>query len=48
MNSIIEVNNLEKKYGDVNAVNGVSFNVEQGDVFGILGRTAPEKQPLSR
>ncbi len=37
MNSIIEVNNLEKKYGDVNAVNGVSFSVEKGEVFGILG-----------
>ncbi len=37
MNSIIEVNNLEKKYGDINAVNGVSFSVEQGEVFGILG-----------
>ena len=36
-NTIIEVNNLEKKYGDVNAVNGVSFSVEQGEVFGILG-----------
>ena len=36
-NTIIEVNNLEKKYGDVNAVNGVSFRVEQGEVFGILG-----------
>ncbi len=37
MNSIIEVNNLEKKYGDINAVNGVSFCVEKGEVFGILG-----------
>jgi ABC-2 type transport system ATP-binding protein len=37
VNSIIEVNNLEKKYGDVNAVNGVSFSVEKGEVFGILG-----------
>ena len=37
MNSIIEVSNLEKKYGDINAVNGVSFSVEQGEVFGILG-----------
>ena len=35
--NIIEVNNLEKKYGEVNAVNGVSFNVEKGEVFGILG-----------
>jgi ABC-2 type transport system ATP-binding protein len=37
MTKIIEVINLEKKYGDVNAVNGVSFTVEQGEVFGILG-----------
>ena len=37
MNNIIEVNNLEKKYGDVNAVNGISFSVEKGEVFGILG-----------
>jgi ABC-2 type transport system ATP-binding protein len=37
VNSIIEVSNLEKKYGDINAVNGVSFSVEQGEVFGILG-----------
>jgi len=36
-NTIIEVNNLEKKYGDVKAVDGVSFGVAQGDVFGILG-----------
>ena len=35
--NIIEVNNLEKKYGAVNAVNGVSFNVEKGEIFGILG-----------
>jgi len=37
MSNIIEVNNLEKKYGDVNAVDGVSFGVENGEVFGILG-----------
>jgi ABC-2 type transport system ATP-binding protein len=36
-NTIIEVNNLEKKYGDVKAVDGVSFGVAQGEVFGILG-----------
>jgi ABC-2 type transport system ATP-binding protein len=37
MDSIIEVNNLIKKYGDITAVNGVSFSVERGEVFGILG-----------
>lgn len=37
MNSIIEVENLTKRYGDITAVNGVSFSVEKGEVFGILG-----------
>jgi ABC-2 type transport system ATP-binding protein len=35
--AIIEVNNLVKRYGDHTAVNGVSFAVEQGEIFGILG-----------
>jgi ABC-2 type transport system ATP-binding protein len=37
MTKIIEVIDLEKKYGDVQAVNRISFGVEQGEVFGILG-----------
>lgn len=35
--TIIEVNNLIKRYGDQVAVDGVSFTVEQGEIFGILG-----------
>ncbi|MFO0862222.1 MAG: ABC transporter ATP-binding protein [Candidatus Saccharibacteria bacterium] len=34
---IIEVKNLKKEYGKVKAVRGVSFAVEEGEVFGILG-----------
>ena len=37
MQNIIQVDNLTKKYGSITAVNGVSFCVEQGEVFGILG-----------
>ena len=37
MENVIEVTNLTKKYGNVTAVNGVSFTVEKGEVFGILG-----------
>jgi ABC-2 type transport system ATP-binding protein len=33
----ISVEGLTKRYGDHVAVNGVSFEVEQGEVFGILG-----------
>jgi ABC-2 type transport system ATP-binding protein len=34
---IIEVSELVKKYGDRLAVNGVSFQVQDGEIFGLLG-----------
>ena len=34
---VIEVNDLYKNYGAVEAVRGVSFAVEEGEVFGLLG-----------
>ena len=33
----IEVTNLHKAYGPVEAVRGLSFEVERGEVFGLLG-----------
>ena len=33
----IEVTDLRKSYGPVEAVRGLSFNVERGEVFGLLG-----------
>jgi len=35
--NVIEVSNLTKRYGDRVAVDGVSFRVEQGEIFAILG-----------
>ena len=35
--TIIEVENLTKRYGDVQALRGVSFAVQEGEVFGLLG-----------
>jgi len=37
MSKTIVVDELRKRYGDVNAVDGVSFEVEEGEFFGILG-----------
>ncbi len=34
---ILEVKNLEKIYDGKKVVNGISFNVERGEIFGILG-----------
>jgi ABC-2 type transport system ATP-binding protein len=36
-NPILQVENLVKRYGDLEAVRGVSFSVEEGEVFGLLG-----------
>jgi ABC-2 type transport system ATP-binding protein len=35
--SIVEVENLVKRYGAVEALRGVSFQVHEGEVFGLLG-----------
>ena len=37
MTAIIEVQGLVKRYGAATAVNGVSFSVEQGEIFGVVG-----------
>ncbi|MEV4005221.1 ABC transporter ATP-binding protein [Actinomadura sp. NPDC049753] len=37
MAQTIEVSGLRKRYGDVRAVDGVTFAVEEGEFFGILG-----------
>jgi len=37
MTHILEADNLVKNYGDHVAVAGVSFDVEEGEVFGLLG-----------
>ena len=37
MKNIIEVKNLVKQYGNFIAVNGISFSVKEGEIFGILG-----------
>ena len=34
---IIEVKNLQKRYGSYTAVSDVSFHVNQGEIFGIVG-----------
>ena len=37
MPPIIEVERLSKRYGDVVAVDEVSFSVDEGEIFGIIG-----------
>jgi ABC-2 type transport system ATP-binding protein len=37
MPPILAVKNLVKKYGDFTAVNGISFDIQEGEIFSLLG-----------
>ncbi len=37
MNNILEIRNLKKYYGDVKAVDDISFDVKEGSLFAFLG-----------
>ena len=37
MTAILQVQNLVKKYGDFTAVNGISFDIKEGEIFSLLG-----------
>ena len=47
MNSI-EVKNLKKNYGPVEAVQGVSFDVRKGEIFGLIGPDGAGKTTIIR
>lgn len=43
MDNVIEVKNLVKRYSNFNAVDGISFEVKRGEVFGLLGENGAGK-----
>jgi len=44
----IDVRSIVKKFGDFTAVNGISFAVEAGEIFGLLGPNGAGKSTLIR
>ena len=44
----IEVNNISKHYGKVKALQNVSFSVEEGEIFGLIGPDGAGKTSLYR
>jgi ABC-2 type transport system ATP-binding protein len=44
----IDVRSIVKKFGDFTAVNGISFAVEEGEIFGLLGPNGAGKSTLIR
>lgn len=43
---VIEINNLKKDYKTIQALKGVSFEIEEGEIFGLLGVNGAGKTTL--
>ncbi len=48
MNAAISVENIVKRYGDFEAVAGITFEVADGEIFGLLGPNGAGKSTLIR
>ena len=44
----IEVSNLTKKYGELEALKGITFSVDEGEVFGLIGPNGAGKTTTLR
>jgi ABC-2 type transport system ATP-binding protein len=47
-NTVIQVKNLKRRFGDFYAVNGISFDVHRGEIFGLLGANGAGKSTTFR
>jgi ABC-2 type transport system ATP-binding protein len=45
---ILTINNLSKSFGDIAAISSLSFNVQKGEIFGIVGPDGAGKSTLLR
>lgn len=45
---VIEVKNLSKRFGDIQAVDNITFNVKEAEIFGFLGPNGAGKTTTVR
>lgn len=48
MNPAIEINGITKRYGNITALDNVSFSVREGELFGLIGPDGSGKSSLYR
>jgi len=48
MSSVVEVRQLTKSYGNLTAVDQVSFSIEANKIYGLLGRNGAGKTTIMR
>ena len=48
MSTIVEADGLTKRFGDLTAIDSISFSLEAGKIYGLLGRNGSGKTTLLR
>ena len=48
MSTVLIVKNLRKSYGNIEALRGISFNVNKGEIVGLLGPNGAGKTTTIR
>lgn len=48
MNNVVSIKNLKKHFGDLRAVDGISFDIKKGEILGFLGPNGAGKSTTIR